>query len=231
LERKPSLSHTGCPLGERPHNTYCMCKHTISKDEISALPLRSYTGTIHVMDSDAKMSAAVRALGSEKVLGFDTETRPAFKKGESYPPSLVQLAASNSVYLFQLQHIGSYGPLAGILSDERVLKAGVAVADDIKKLRAVFPFEPSGFIELSCLSAKAGIKNAGVRSLAALLFGFRISKHTKCSRWDASTLSRTQITYAGTDAWICREIYFTLLGNTGTLFGTTLRQRSCAGIK
>ena len=186
-------------------------KQVISKDEINALPLESYAGSICVIDSDAKMSAAVRALGQEKVLGFDTETRPAFKKGESYSPSLIQLASSSEVYIFQLRHIKLYEPLAGILADKKVLKVGVAVNDDITKLNALFPFEPSGFVELAGLAVRAGIKNAGLRGLAALLLGFRISKQMQCSRWDASKLVSAQITYAATDAWICRDIYLALL--------------------
>jgi len=187
-------------------------RNAISKDEINVLPLKSYTGSIHVIDSDAKMSAAVQVLGGEKVLGFDTETRPAFKKGESYLPSLVQLAASNGVYIFQLRHINSYGPLADILSDKKVLKTGVAVNDDIRKLNNLFPLEPSGFVELAGLAGRAGIKNAGLRGLVALLLGFRISKQMQCSRWDAPKLVSAQIAYAATDAWICRDIYLTLLG-------------------
>lgn len=163
------------------------------------------------------MRVAAQTLGSEKVLGFDTETRPAFKKGESYPPSLVQLAASGGVYIFQLRHIDSHDALAGILADKKVVKAGIAINDDIKKLNGLFSFKPSGFIELAGLASEAGIKNAGVRGLAALLFGFRISKATKCSRWDAQALERAQIVYAATDAWICRELYFALQNTLGGL--------------
>lgn len=183
-----------------------------------ALPLKSYDGSIYVIDSDEKMREAVRELRSEKVLGFDTETRPAFKAGESYLPALVQLSGSGSVYIFQLRHITSYEPLADILADKHALKAGVAVRDDIKKLGEMFSFKPAGFVELAEMSAKLGIKNAGVRGLAALLFGFRISKGAKISRWDAPKLTEEQIAYAATDAWICREIYFALtvkLADTG----------------
>jgi len=190
-------------------------RNAISKDEINVLPLKSYTGSIHVIDSDAKMSAAVQVLGGEKVLGFDTETRPTFKKGESYPPSLIQLAASDGVYIFQLRHINSYEPLINILADKKVLKVGVAVNDDIGKLNNLFPLEPSGFIDLADLTAKAGIKNAGLRGLAALLLGFRISKQRQCSRWDAPKLAPAQIVYAATDAWICRDIYLALLSILG----------------
>jgi ribonuclease D len=185
-------------------------RHAISKDEINALPRKEYTGSIHVIDSDAKMHAAAQALGGEEVLGFDTETRPAFKVGESYPPALVQLAGSSSVYIFQLRHISSYKGLAGILADKNVLKAGIAVHDDIIKLGTIFAFKPAQFVELADMRKRLGIKNAGLRGLAALLFGFKISKHVKISRWDAPKLTHEQIVYAATDAWICREIYFAL---------------------
>jgi len=185
-------------------------RHAISKQEIMDLPIKKYSGSIHVIDSDAKMHAAVLALGSEKVLGFDTETRPSFKVGESYPPALIQLASRDGVYIFQLSYIRAYEALADILGDEKRLKAGIAVADDIKKLKSLIAFEPEGFVELAGLAVKAGIKHAGIRGLAALLFGCRISKGTKCSRWDSPTLTREQIVYAATDAWVCREIYFEL---------------------
>ncbi|MCM8761549.1 MAG: 3'-5' exonuclease domain-containing protein 2, partial [Candidatus Omnitrophica bacterium] len=136
--------------------------------------------------------------------------RPAFKAGQSYPPALVQLAGSSGVYIFQLRNIGSHEPLAAILADKKTVKAGVAVNDDINKLKTVFSFNPAGFIELAALSAGLGIKNAGLRGLAALLFGFKISKSARVSRWDLPHLSREQIIYAATDAWICREIYFAL---------------------
>jgi ribonuclease D len=118
-----------------------------------------------VIDSDAKMRAAVQSLVSEKILGFDTETRPAFKKGESYPPSLIQLAAGDRVYIFQLRHIKSYDPIASILNDKRVLKAGIAVDDDIAKMNDLFSLGSSGFVELAEMAHRAGIKNAGLRGL------------------------------------------------------------------
>lgn len=193
-------------------------RHTISKDEINVLPRRSYEGHIHVVDSDAKMRAAVQALGGESLLGFDTETRPSFKVGESYPPALVQLAGRDNVYVFQLCHITSYGPLAAIMADKKVLKAGIAVRDDIIKLGTVFTFKPAGFVELADMGKKLGIKNAGLRGLAALLFGFRISKSAKISRWDSPKLTHEQIVYAATDAWICREVYSALKARVPAIF-------------
>ena len=197
--------------------TISLHRHTIAKHEINLLPITSYAGAIHTIDSDAKMHAAVHSLIGEKVLGFDTETRPAFKVGESYPPSIIQLAATGVVYVFQLRHISSYEPLAGILADKKILKAGVSVSDDIKNLNKLFSFNPSGFIDIADLARSAGIKSAGIRSLAALLFNCRISKGTKCSRWDSPKLTDAQIVYAATDAWMSRELYLALvriIGNT-----------------
>ena len=191
-------------------HTHSSHRCAISKTEINDLPRKAYAGSIHVIDSDVKMHAAVHHLLGEKVLGFDTETRPAFRRGESYLPSLVQLAGRDGVYIFQLRHIMSHGPLATILADKKVLKAGVAVRDDLNKLGDVFSFKPAGFVELADMRARLGIKNAGLRGLAALLFGFKISKRAKISRWDAPELTHEQIVYAATDAWICREIYFAL---------------------
>ena len=122
------------------------------------------------------------------------------------------MAASDGVYLFQLNHIHTHKELAHILADKNVVKAGIAINDDIIKLNALFPFKQKSFVELANLAGGLKIKNAGVRGLAALLFGFRISKRAKISRWDAPRLTREQVVYAATDAWICREIYFALVG-------------------
>jgi ribonuclease D len=185
-------------------------KKCITKEEINELPLKEYRGTVHIIDSDDKTKDAARAISKESVLGFDTETRPAFKSGASYPPSLLQLATGDGVYLFQLGRICSHRPLGDILSNKRIIKVGISISDDILKLKKVFPFRPAGFVELAKMAAGAGIENAGMRGLAALLFGFRISKQSKISRWDAHKLKRRQIAYAATDAWICREIYLAL---------------------
>ncbi len=209
---QPSKTTHFFPVDSERYHEYnvFMHKHTISKSEINNLPVKAYTGSVHLIDSDKKMVASSEALRGEKVLGFDTETRPAFKKGESYAPSLVQIAASDRVYVFQLRHITEHKLLIDILADKKVLKAGVAVDDDIKKLNDISAFRPAGFVELAKLAAGAGIKNAGIRGLAALLFDFRISKGKQCSRWDAKTLTPAQITYAATDAWVCRDLYFAL---------------------
>lgn len=182
----------------------------LSREEINALPLICYGGTVRVVNAPALLGSAIEVLGMEEVLGFDTETKPCFRKGASHPPSILQLAGSRAVYVFQLSRVGSAGALAGLLGDPRIVKAGVSVGRDVKELQALFPFEPAHFVELADLSTRAGIKNNGLRGLAACLMGGRISKSAKTSDWSRDRLSESQVFYAATDAWVSREIYLRL---------------------
>ncbi len=183
-----------------------MKKH-ITKAEINHLPMNHYRGPIHLIRTADEADRAAEKLKKETVLGFDTETRPAFRVGEKYHPSLLQLATENEVFLFQLKQTGFASGLCDILADEKIIKAGVSIKDDLKELRQLKPFEPAGFVELATYAKKAQIKNLGLRGLGALLLGFRISKREQVSNWARKDLSDSQITYAATDAWLGREIY------------------------
>ncbi len=183
----------------------------LSRDEINELPLGRYEGDIQLINSDADLKSALASIRSESLLGFDTETRPVFKKGQSYPPALLQLATSDCVFIFQLKKLGYPNALIDILSSAEHMKSGVALDFDVKELQKVMTFEPSGFIELSHLAKEKGIGNNGLRGLTAYLLGFRISKRVKTSNWDREELSESQIIYAATDAWVSREIYLKLL--------------------
>jgi ribonuclease D len=151
----------------------------------------------------------------EKILGFDTETRACFKKGESYPPSLVQLAGESMVYVIQLSRLKDLNWFGRIFSDDQILKAGVSLAFDVRKLREMHEFEPAGFCELARLADRAGIKNNGLRGLSALVLGFRITKGAQRSDWSRPTLSSSQLLYAATDAWASRELYLKLMEKGG----------------
>jgi ribonuclease D len=182
----------------------------LSKQEINLLPLKRYEGPLEVIQDDERLRAVVSPLRSEAVLGFDIEVKPTFKSGDRFPPALVQLAGKSGVFLVQLKKISDMGPLEALFADMRVAKAGVAVGGDIAKLHEVMHFIPAGFVELGKMAAKAGIKAGGVRSLAAQLLEFRVSKGAQCSNWERAELTPAQVSYAATDAWVCREIFLRL---------------------
>ena len=182
-------------------------KKHITKAEINELPMRAYDGPIHLLKTSIEADIAAEKLLKETLLGFDTETRPAFRKGESYDPSLLQLATENEVYLFQIQQCGLTPNLIKVLSSPDIIKAGVALERDVQELEALAPFEPDGYVELATPAKQAGIKNLGLRGMTALLFGFRISKKEQVSNWARKELTESQQTYAATDAWLGRRIY------------------------
>jgi ribonuclease D len=179
----------------------------ISREEVNALPIRRYEGEVHVVSAEGDIASALKDILGETVVGFDTETRPAFRPGESYPPSLAQLATARAVYLFQVRHREVAQAVAEVLGNEHVVKAGVGLADDLRGLKNLIQFAEKAVVDLGSVAVRNGLKQTGVRNLAALFLGFRIPKGTKTSNWSRPRLSSQQITYAATDAWACRELY------------------------
>jgi ribonuclease D len=179
----------------------------ISREEVNALPIRRYEGPVHVIAAAGELAPAMDDILQETLVGFDTETRPAFRPGESYPPSLAQVATARAVYLFQVQRAEIAAAVARMLSEEHIVKAGVGMADDLKSLKKVVAFHEKSIADLGTLAQRHGLKQSGVRNLAGLFLGFRIPKGTKTSNWSRQKLSEQQIVYAATDAWACRELY------------------------
>jgi ribonuclease D len=182
-------------------------KRRISKAEINELPLIAWEGEIQILESVEEMEAAAAILVNESHLGFDTETRPSFKKGDYYPPALIQLATEHCVYLFRISETETFDPLLPILESPDILKTGVAIKDDVKELRAIEDFTPNGFVEIADITVKLGYENRGLRALAGLLLQGRISKAAQVTNWARPKLDNKQVRYAATDAWISREIY------------------------
>ena len=180
---------------------------TISPEQMSELPLRRYEGPVHVVEGQPDLQHAMHDIFEESVVGFDTETRPAFRPGESYLPSLVQFATASAVYLFQAQQQGLFGAMREILSSEKAKKVGVSVNDDLHALRKLFEFDERSVTDLGKVAKRHGLKQTGVRNLAGLFLGMRISKGAKTTNWAARRLTSQQIVYAATDAWVCRELY------------------------
>lgn len=179
----------------------------VSREEINALPIRRYEGPVHVIAAAGELAPAMDDILQEKLVGFDTETRPAFRPGESYPPSLAQVATARAVYLFQVQRAEIAAAVARMLSEEHIVKAGVGMADDLKSLKKVVAFHEKSIADVGTLAQRHGLKQSGVRNLSGLFLGFRIPKGTKTSNWARHTLTEQQIVYAATDAWACRELY------------------------
>ena len=184
-----------------------MFPQRITKEEVGELPLVSYSGRIEVVANHESLKACLPALHAEKLLGFDTETRPSFRKGVMFPIALLQLATWETVYLIRLNHLGFPEELRDLLASPESQKVGVAIRDDIKGLQQLGSFVPQGFVELSQLARQLGIVTCGLRNLAGIFLNVRISKKAQLSNWEQEELTESQQNYAATDAWISREIY------------------------
>jgi len=184
-----------------------MDKLHITKEEINHLPIGYYRGDTEIVDELKNVSKAINMINKYHLIGFDTETKPAFKRGTKNPVSLVQLAIPNKVFLFRINNMGLPDDLLKIFTNPKKKLIGLALRDDIKDLQDLKYFLPNGFIELSAITKELGILNAGARGLAGLFLNMRISKSQQTSNWENPKLTEKQIRYAATDAWLCLEIY------------------------
>ena len=190
-----------------------MFKENITKEELTDLPLRWFEGEIVVVDNHEKLCLAVEALLKASVIGFDTETKPAFKKGVFNKVALLQLSVKDRAFLFRLNRLGLPAEIIKILANPNIIKPGVAINDDIKALNKIKAFSPKGFVELQDHAKSLGITDFSLKKLAAIICGFRISKGQQLSNWEAHELSEAQQIYAATDAWVALEIFENLSKN------------------
>jgi ribonuclease D len=179
----------------------------ISREAMLLLPIRRYEGEVRMVATPGDLQQALADIRQESVIGFDTETRPAFQKGESHLPCLVQVATARRVYLFPLREPDVFPLLAGLLADTRRVKVGVALANDLRTLKQVFAFAEQNVLDLGVVARRFGLTQTGLRNLAGIFLGFRIAKGARTSNWAAPRLSAAQIIYAATDAWVCRELH------------------------
>jgi ribonuclease D len=182
----------------------------IEPDEINALPHKAFEGRIHLVNTHEEADAAIRILMQEEILGFDTETKPSFKKGKINPVSLLQLSTRSDAFLFRVNRLGNHQGLCSLLGNGSVMKVGAAIRDDIRLLKKIFPCELNGFIDLQEVVKEYGIENFGVKKLAGIVLGIRISKSQQLSNWEALELTEAQQIYAATDAWVTLEVYLKL---------------------
>ena len=179
----------------------------ITKQEVNALPLMKYEGEYRIIDEESQVKEAVKALRKAETIGFDTETKPAFRKGESYPVALLQLSLPDMAFLFRLNKISLSEAIVSLFEDPKIKIVGIGIRDDIKDLQKLRNFKPSGFVDLNELGAKLGFESIGARNYAGMFMNHRISKSQQVSNWENEVLTESQISYAATDAWICLDIY------------------------
>ncbi len=190
-----------------------MFQITISPEEIGRLELASFPGEIHVIDSmEEEFGQAISYLKRQKVIGFDTETRPTFSPDQrSNGTALLQLSGAEKAYLFRIKKMGAIPRrLCAILANPNIVKVGAAIHDDVRGLQKFAGFQPQNFVDLQKMVWEYGIRDKSVKKMTAIILGFKISKAQQLSNWEAETLSESQQKYAATDAWVCREMYLRL---------------------
>ena len=179
----------------------------VDKAMISQLKRVDFYGKIIVVTSPVEAEHAVDYLLSQPVLGFDTETRPAFEKGKRYRCSLLQVSTRTDCFLFRLNKLGLCPAIVRLLTDKEVTKVGLAWNNDILSLRELGNFVPGHFIDLQDMVRQLGIEDQSLVKIYANLFGERISKTERLSNWERHELKESQKEYAAIDAWACVRIY------------------------
>lgn len=183
---------------------------TIDKETINRLPIESFAGRIHVIESVDAAMQAIEKLHNHTLLGLDTETKPSFRKGRTNKVSLVQLSTDTDCYLFRINKIGFIDELRNLMIDRSITKIGLSLHDDFKVLHKIDDFEPHNYIDLQNIVKQYGIQDMSLQKIYAIVFGKKISKSQRLSNWEAPTLSVPQQYYAALDAWACLHIYQTL---------------------
>ncbi|HHT35067.1 MAG: 3'-5' exonuclease [Proteiniphilum sp.] len=180
---------------------------TITKEQLSGLPIETFAGKIIVIDHEEEVSDAVAFLSQQAALGFDTETKPSFKRGQNHKVALMQLATDEVCYLFRLNRIGYPDKLVQLMSNPDIKKIGLSLRDDFAAIRQRSVRKPENFIDLQLFVDKFGIDDNSLQKIYALLFGRKISKSQRLSNWETSQLTPAQQSYAAIDAWACLRIY------------------------
>ena len=184
---------------------------SITKEAIAELPLIKFDGPIHVINDHKEMFRAIKKLKKQEIIGFDTEKKPTFKKGQYHPTALIQLSTATEVFLFRINKIGLHEDLILLFESDKIAKIGVGMRADIMELKQIRTFAQNNCIDLNDLMPTLGVEKIGIRNLVAILLEKRVSKNQQVSNWENSVLTRSQQQYAATDAWVCYEMYLLLL--------------------
>ncbi|HEX4886940.1 MAG TPA: 3'-5' exonuclease [Luteibaculaceae bacterium] len=180
----------------------------ITKEELQSFPIQRFGGKIHLIDDITQVEQAIDSLRRFDILGFDTETKPSFKRGVVHKVALLQLASEDEAWIFRLNKLGFPQSLVDFLNENHRKIIGIAVHDDVKDLKKLnASYHPTQMVDLNKMATQLGYESIGAKKLSALVLGFTISKGEQTSNWEAKELSNGQLSYAATDAWICTLIY------------------------
>ncbi len=186
----------------------------IDKAVISQLPSYEDHGREVILVDDSMLDQAVHDLLKERYLGFDTESKPTFLKGQkSNGISIIQISSPIKCYIFQMRNISNAEVLGKIVGHQKIIKIGVGLKDDLKQLRNDYQFHPTAFVDLGTIFRAFGRKNSiGSKQLVALVLGkkLRKSKSATTSNWSTEKLSPLQINYASDDAFSSVDVYLKL---------------------
>lgn len=182
-------------------------KLAISKERLNELPAVRYHGNITVVETPEMEEAALKDLSNYHEVGFDTETKPSFKKGKLNNVSLIQVSTGERCYLFRLNKLGFTPGIRHFMEDEGIVKIGLSLKDDFSVLHRNCEFAPKGFVDLQSYVKEYSISDMSLSKIYGILFGERISKNQRLSNWEAPVLTEGQQVYASIDAWACLRIY------------------------
>lgn len=184
-----------------------MFAESIDNEVVRELPKIKFTGQTIVVNQHNIQESIIDEFRAAGVIGFDTETKPSFKRGVSHGTALLQLSTQNTALLVKLKEVGIPDQIMQLLQEKKLVKVGAAIRDDIIGLKQVRKFNPGGFVDLQSIAPEFGINEKSVRKLAAIVLGAKISKTQQLSNWEALQYTEAQVDYASTDAWVCREIF------------------------
>lgn len=182
-------------------------KQKIDKAEINNYPTVTFSGRIIVIQTEAEAEKAVSYLLAQRMVGIDTETKPAFKKGVVHKVALMQVSTPDTCFLFRLNMTGLCPAIIRLIESKEVMKIGLSLKDDLHNLRMMGDFKEQRFVELQSLAAETGIKEMSLQKIYAILFNEKISKRQRLTNWEADVLNDGQKMYAAIDAWVCLRIY------------------------
>lgn len=180
---------------------------SISKEQLSEMPTVAFAGHISIIDNEEAAKSALFFLNNQKIVGFDTETRPSFRKGKRYQVSLIQISTLNHCFLFRINKLGFFDELKQFIENPDITKIGLSLKDDFNVLHKIANFTPQGFIDLQSFVKQFSIADCSLQKIYAIIFNERISKSQRLSNWEAEELTPSQQSYASIDAWACLRIY------------------------